>query len=233
MRPIAPLTLLALAALTASTQAAAQYTACPVRAVQHSPVNIRTYADSAFPDVSASYPEMAGRAFNHTPGRNFRVNVANGGELTVGDRHFKLVEFHFHWPAEHERNGRRDSVEIHMVHQWDQDPNVLAVVSTWGTLGPPTPAWNAVWARFPTTDTIPVRVDIAELFRMPDLPREQLFTYCGSLTNPPYEAGVTWLVRARPITFSRAQLNKLHRIMPRYSHRTLPLHVPIQHRPAS
>jgi carbonic anhydrase len=196
-------------------------------------VDIRLTVDSAFPVLTATYPEMAGRAFLNAEGGNLRVNVAPGARLIIAGEQYMLTQFHLHWPAEHRHNGQLDSVEIHMVHEKVGDRRSLAVVSTWVVPGDATPAWDELWARFPTADTVPVRVNVAALFHIGVLARDELFTYCGTLTSRPYDPGVTWLIRARPITFSPDQIKRLHHIMPRYTHHPRPLHVPIQRHPGS
>ena len=136
---------------------------------------------------------------------------------------FELEEFHFHWPAEHELIGTRPPAEIHMVHKTPDGR--IAVVGTWIRVGARNRAWDEIWAHLPSAggDTTAVMVSIERLFGFADLNAERVYRYCGSLTTPDYAVGVTWLMRRTAITLSRAQLDKLHRVMHRYSRDVQPL----------
>lgn len=46
-----------------------------------------------------------------------QVNFPPGQECTIGDRQLQLLQFHFHAPSEHSVNGRRGSMEVHLVHK--------------------------------------------------------------------------------------------------------------------
>lgn len=222
-----PRTLVPLLLLLAAAPAAAQLpTLCtrpsvPGRA--QSPIDITGAQPAALRTVGGSYPPRAGRAFS--TGRNIQVNVAPGGDIVVDGLSFPLVEFHFHWPAEHTLNGHSYPVEIHMVHK-RPDGRIVAL-ATWVAEGADNPAWNAIWATFPAIsrgrDTATVAVDVRQLFGIGSLNDERLYTYCGSLTTGDYEEGVTWLVRRTPIYMSTAQIALLRRAMTCYSRATQPL----------
>jgi carbonic anhydrase len=47
-----------------------------------------------------------------------RANLPEGaGILKVGGTKYNLLQFHWHTPSEHELNGERFSMEMHLVHQ--------------------------------------------------------------------------------------------------------------------
>jgi carbonic anhydrase len=185
-----------------------------------SPVDIRRATPSSLERLVTHYPTVTGRLFND--GHRVQVDV-DSGSIQVDTATFELEEFHFHWPAEHELVGARPPAEIHMVHKTADGR--IAVVGTWIRVGARNRAWDEIWAHLPSAGggTTNVTVSIERLFGFADLNAERVYRYCGSLTTPDYAEGVTWLMRRTPITMSRAQLDKLHRVMGRYSREVKPL----------
>jgi carbonic anhydrase len=214
--------LLPLLLLTAAP-AAAQGTVCttpPTPGRQQSPVDIRHATAARLQRLATHEPVETGRAFN--TGHTVRVDVAPGDGITVDGVPFALVQFHFHWPAEHELAGVRYPVEIHMVHE--SADGTLAVLGTWVRAGAQNHAWDELWAHLPTgSDTVPVRVDVRRMFSLENVNAERVYRYCGSLTTEPYSEGVTWLMRRTTITLSPAQIERLHQVMHRYSRDVQPL----------
>jgi carbonic anhydrase len=214
--------LLFLAAAPAAAQSVCPTPPTPGR--EQSPVDIRRATATRLTRLATHYPVVEGRLFND--GHRVQVDV-DSGSVTVDDSvHFDLEEFHFHWPAEHELVGSRPAAEIHMVHKTPDGR--VAVVGTWIRVGARNRAWDQIWAHLPSAGDPPrqVTVDIARLFGFTDLNAERVYRYCGSLTTgttEPYTEGVTWLMRRTAITMSSAQLEKLRRVMHRYSRNVQPL----------
>lgn len=209
--------------LLAATPALAQQPPdCPTSAPrpQQSPVDIRRATATPLGRLVTDYPTVTGKLFND--GHRVQVDV-HSGSVTIDSVRFDLEEFHFHWPAEHEFIGARPPAEIHMVHK--TAAGRVAVVGTWIRVGARNRAWDEIWAHLPSAggDTTDVSVSIERLFGFSDLNAERVYRYCGSLTTPEYAEGVNWLMRRTPITLSRAQLDKLHRVMGRYSRHVQPL----------
>jgi len=209
----------------AASPAAAQSVCTVVRpGREQSPVDIRTATATPLTRLVTSYPVVQGKLFND--GHRVQVNV-HSGSVTVDDSvRFDLEEFHFHWPAEHELVGQRPAAEIHMVHKTPDGR--VAVVGTWIRVGARNRDWDEIWAHLPAAgdDSVEVRVDVAQLFGFTDLNAERVYRYCGSLTTgttEPFTEGVTWLMRRTAITMSRAQLDRLRRVMHRYSRDIQPL----------
>ncbi|KAF9931097.1 hypothetical protein FBU30_010843 [Linnemannia zychae] len=51
----------------------------------------------------------------------------HNNSITIGDKQYNLIQFHFHTPSEHRINGRHADAELHLVHRSPKD-NALAVV---------------------------------------------------------------------------------------------------------
>jgi carbonic anhydrase len=191
---------------------------------EQSPVNIRSAVLSPEQRLESAYPPLDGEAV-HT-GHTLQVNVPAGDSLIIDGKVFKLVQYHFHHPGEHRRGAEHYPAELHMVHQ--AADGSLAVLGTWIRTGEQNHAWDAFFANLPTPRRhVPARVHIDSLFGTgPDLNREVIYRYCGSLTSgtrEPYQEGVTWLMRAQSISMSAGQLAALRHAMHRYSRNVQPL----------
>lgn len=137
------------------------------------------------------------------------------GELRVGTKRYRLVQFHFHTPSEHGLPARRD-LEAHFVHR--AADGELAVVGVLMRVGPrPRPDVDRILAAAPfergageagessinPLSLMPVRFVFggAEGRRgfMPSY-----YTYSGSLTTPPCSEGVRWFVAKDVVDVSQA-----------------------------
>lgn len=143
--------------------------------------------------------------------RNARVKVTNSGHavkavfgdtttLRVGEKEYRLVEFHYHHPSEHLIDGTPAPLEVHLVHADATDS--LAVV---GVLFREGEDGNEALARM-----ISAVGDTTSLDPRALLPRDHAYaTYAGSLTTPPCSEGVRWLVLEEWMELSAEQLGVL------------------------
>jgi carbonic anhydrase len=135
------------------------------------------------------------------------VPVAKGSYITLAGHRYDLIQFHIHTPSEHHIAGKEAPLETHFVHR--DDAGKIAVVGALAS----NPAANK--ALEPIVGALPVAAcghkDMHAKFDAASLlpaARDDV-TYAGSLTTPGCAEGVTWLVLARPISASPAQLAKL------------------------
>uniref|UniRef100_U3IZ35 Carbonic anhydrase n=1 Tax=Anas platyrhynchos platyrhynchos TaxID=8840 RepID=U3IZ35_ANAPP len=147
--------------------------------------------------------------------------VISGGPF---ENPFRLKQFHFHWGAKHSQgsehtiDGKPFPCELHLVH-WNARkyatfgeaaaaPDGLAVVGVFlevritkikyqipivfqGT--------KAQFRSFNPKCLLPLRLDY--------------WTYLGSLTTPPLNESVTWIVLKEPISISEKQLEKFRTLL--------------------
>jgi carbonic anhydrase len=140
------------------------------------------------------------------------ANVAAGdGEIRVGDRVYRLVQFHWHSPAEHEVDEQRFPMEMHLVHAAaDGSTLVIGVFLRAGVVNPTlAPIFSHLSKRSGDHTTVP-RVNVAALIP----PHEESARYTGSLTPPPFTEGVRWIVIAPPIDVSRDQIAAFAALFP-------------------
>jgi carbonic anhydrase len=142
----------------------------------------------------------------------------DGGKLTLNGKDYKLVQLHFHRPSEHTVNGRQFPMEVHLVHQADDQK--LAVVGMLMEYGAHNTGFDIIWTAMPEKE------GAAEVADKPFnasvlLPRSlATYRYAGSLTTPPCSEGVSWLLMKTPISVSQSQVamfRKLYEFNSRYT----------------
>lgn len=150
------------------------------------------------------------------------LDPASPNTLTVRGSTYKLLQFHFHHPAEERINYKGYSMVAHLVHKNDQ--NQLAVVAVLMDPGPASAFINKVWTYMPldNQDRVqmpPGALNVADLLP-PDL---RYYQFLGSLTTPPCTEGVLWLVLKTPVTLSSEQLRLFSKLFPNNARPTQPL----------
>ena len=139
-------------------------------------------------------------------GHTIQINAKTSEKLTVGDKSYALVQFHFHAPSEHTVDGERFPMEMHFVHQ--ATDGALAVVGVLIDEGAYNPGITPLWAHLPqgpgTETTIEIPAGFAD-FIFPEVD-SGFYHYDGSLTTPPCSEGVKWYVRKTPTELSKDQI---------------------------
>ncbi|WP_233867201.1 carbonic anhydrase [Paraburkholderia adhaesiva] len=123
---------------------------------------------------------------------------------------YTLKQFHFHTPSEHELNGNRYPMELHLVHQ-DSHGN-LTVLGVFIKEGRANAALAQLFAHLPEEGASmqPVAIDLDAL-----LPRKRrALVYSGSLTTPPCTERVNWIVLEEPIELSKVQIDAFRQRFP-------------------
>ncbi|SIN86686.1 carbonic anhydrase [Sulfurivirga caldicuralii] len=182
--------------------------------VNQSPIDIRdkvAVGTVGLPGLTVAYGQPQLRVINN--GHTIQVNYPIGNShITVGNHRFELLQFHFHTPSEHTKEGFNYPMEMHLVHK-DGDGN-LAVIGILYKEG----EHNAELQKL--IDHLPkdvgkehhykgVHIDLTKFF-----PAQKLFyKYSGSLTTPPCSEGVYWMVFKQPIEASADQIDAMHALL--------------------
>jgi carbonic anhydrase len=138
-------------------------------------------------------------------GHTIQINYAPGSTLSVGDKTYRLKQFHFHHPREEHIDGKIYPLVGHLVHSDDQ--GYLAVIAILFEEGSANSLIESLWKNIPADkgkaqDVPSVSVNLQEF-----LPRDLgYFTFTGSLTTPPCSEGVTWYVLPSHPTLSKEQI---------------------------
>lgn len=110
------------------------------------------------------------------------------GFVTAGGVRFDLIQLHFHTPAEHQFNGRRDPLEMHLVHR--STAGKLLVIGVPLRVGGHS-AVDTVLAKLAPECGEQVRIPSIDLNSLLPHSRHTL-RYEGSLTTFPFDEGVQW-----------------------------------------
>jgi len=197
----------------------AAYESCARGRVQ-SPIDIREAQTAALPALAFTYGRIAPAIANN--GHTIQVNVREGQTLSVGDRRYQLVQFHFHTPSEERVKGRPAAMVAHFVHK--DAEGKLGVVAALIEPGKPNAGFDALLANLPqragqTLTVEGLEVDLASL-----LPATRRYwEFEGSLTTPPCSEGVRWMVLTEPVTVSAGSIRQFRRLFPANARPVQPL----------
>lgn len=175
-----------------------------------SPINLKmqqAVGTTSLPGFDVYYRETALKMINN--GHTVQVNIPLGSYIEIDGRRFELLQYHFHTPSEHQRDGFNYPMEMHLVHK-DADGN-LAVIGVLFQEGEENPDLAQILSVLPQTEG---KVDIHEWIKIHPaafFPADKKFyKYSGSLTTPPCSEGVYWMVFKNPVQASVMQLKKMH-----------------------
>lgn len=180
---------------------------------EQSPINIempKTEKDDDVRELEFNYaPTNFSLANNGHTIQGNPVSIDNS--IVVDGEEYKLAQFHFHTPSEHQFNGQSFDMELHLVHK--SANNELAVVGLMIKEGAANTALEQSWKVLPkevTTKDVKVTeaIDLIEL--LPE--NKKNFRYEGSLTTPPCSEEVEWIVLEQPIEMSKEQIDLFRQI---------------------
>lgn len=188
------------------------YAAC-TNGKEQSPINIGTshvVEDEKIADPDIHYKPTVFSLSNN--GHTIQGNPSTlDNSIVVDNKEYKLEQFHFHTPSEHQFNGQNFNMELHFVHK--DANNQVAVLGLMIKEGVSNPYLEKAWNVIPTEKTtkdvkLTEPIDLMNL-----LPKDKdSFRYNGSLTTPPCSEAVKWVVLEEPIEMSKEQIDKFRKI---------------------
>lgn len=136
----------------------------------------------------------------------FDAKNPNQHSLTINGTPYSLLQFHYHLPSEHMVMNNHYPLEIHFVHK--NENNGLAVVGVLVDKGQTNPHLTKVLTNLPSLGSDNYNLND---FNVKDLmpKNSKTYAYEGSLTTPPCDEHVQWLLKAEPIQASVQQLQIL------------------------
>ncbi|MEY4757526.1 MAG: hypothetical protein RJA34_2424 [Pseudomonadota bacterium] len=180
---------------------------------RQSPINIEDASTLMGPaePLQFGYQLSTGSVVHN--GHTIQVDVLGENTLTVRGSVYRLVQFHFHHPAEEQINFRSFAMVAHLVHR--NAEGQLAVVAVLMDPGEANSVLNKVWTYMPLDVNDRVRMPIDALNLNELLPKDQrYYQFMGSLTTPPCSENVLWMVLKTPATLSREQLRLFAQLFP-------------------
>jgi carbonic anhydrase len=177
---------------------------------RQSPIDIRDGMKVELEQIGFDYHPSS---FNVTDnGKTVQVMVGGGNFLNVNNRMYELVQFHFHRPSEERINGKGYEMVVHLVHK-DAEGHI-AMLALLLERGKPQPVIQTVWNNLPLEkyDTAAPSTVLDPMELLPA--RRDYFTFMGSMTTPPCQEGVLWIVMKEPVQASPQQMALFSRLYP-------------------
>jgi carbonic anhydrase len=181
---------------------------------EQSPIDITSATKIDLPAVEMDTPSgqevevlnQAGVIRKLDNGHTIQINANTGEKLTVSDKSYALVQFHFHAPSEHTIDGEYFPMEMHFVHQ--ADDGALAVVGLLLEEGSPNPGIAPLWANLSAGAGTEASIEVPVAFAEHVFPNvgTGFYHYEGSLTTPPCSEGVKWYLRKTRTQISKEQI---------------------------
>jgi carbonic anhydrase len=142
-------------------------------------------------------------------GHTIQVTPQAGSSMSYGGKIYYLKQFHFHTPSEHTVDGKHSPLEIHLVHQADDES--LAVIGVLVRQGKHNSNFDQLIRNLPNAPGEKKTHDSVNIDIKVNVPKDlYAYHYVGSLTTPPCSENVQWLVLRTPISMSNEQINAFY-----------------------
>ncbi|QRY81109.1 carbonic anhydrase family protein [Pseudomonas sp. PDNC002] len=147
-------------------------------------------------------------------GHTIQASAAEGDTLTYKGTEYRLLQFHFHNPSEHQLGHQSYPMEMHLVNQ-DKEGHLL-VLGLMIKEGRANKELAQLWKHLPAKEGQEVQLAAGlapNLAKLVPAASHHLF-YHGSLTTPPCTEGVQWVLFEKPIEMSKQQISQFHQLFP-------------------
>lgn len=184
------------------------------RGVEQSPINLENAKANATSeaDIQINYQPSSFTIKNN--GHTVQADAnTDENSIVIEGKEYKLVQFHFHVPSEHQMEGKNLDMELHLVHKSEDDQ--LAVLGVLMKAGKENKILAELWSKLPKEESeenilLEEEINLSSL-----LPQDKTaYHYNGSLTTPPCSEGVKWTVFAEPISVSQEQIDLFATVFP-------------------
>jgi carbonic anhydrase len=170
-------------------------------------------------------------------GRTLEVIGAEGNNITLNEKQYRLLGFSIHKPSKTAFNGERAEMSIQLVHHHFDGSKVIVEVllssspklfeaakkSWWDSAPKENPLFQILLNHVPLVKNQVASPRDVAINPQQLLPEDRTyFTYMGSLTEPPCTEGVTWIVMKNPILVSAQQVHSFGQI---YNNNVRPLQI--------
>jgi len=178
---------------------------------QQSPINLTGAVKARLEYPSFEYKKVPLRVWNN--GHTSLTSVPAGSTVKVANVTYKLLQFHFHHPSEHQIDGKASAMEVHFVNK--AADGSFCAVGAFIAAGRGNPVLDAILKAMPSQPGPDMPVEGVTVDPMGLLPKNRsYFRYMGSVTTPPCPETVTWVVFRTPIEASQAQIERFAAVFP-------------------
>ena len=178
------------------------YAICDAGLMQ-SPVDLGHAKAKGEITVSTNYGDTEGTLA--VSDQKLQVDFPAGMHMHSGDKHFNLIQVHFHTPSEHAVSGKRYPLVAHFVHATDKGE--LGVLGVMFEEGDANPALAEIGSALESGNGTALSFNASEM--IPD--DLSVYRYMGSLTTPPCSEGVNWHVVEEVMEASAEQITAMSR----------------------
>ena len=152
-------------------------------------------------------------------GHSIQLNFKSGSEVVLDERHYKMIQAHFHTPSEHQVDGMTYPMEMHFVNELipddREDTTAYLVIALLFKMGEPNEFIDDFMARIPEQDHHTVKAgdktEWKQEWMLDEVDKElHYYYYQGSLTTPPFNETVDWLIAKKSFTASPEQIRYIN-----------------------
>ena len=180
---------------------------------RQSPINIEESQTLRGPAEPLQFSYQPSNATVRHDGHTIEVSVIGDNALTVRGSTYKLVQLHFHHPAEERVNNQGFAMAVHLLHK--NAAGQFAMLAVLLEPGQANALINKVWTYMPLDkgDQVPMPAGMLDLNEL--LPKDQrYYQFFGSLTTPPCTEDVLWLILKQTATASKEQIKLFSQLFP-------------------
>ncbi|KAH9319798.1 hypothetical protein KI387_021567, partial [Taxus chinensis] len=145
----------------------------------------------------------------------YQIEVAwsgYAGSIEIEGVMYKLQQCHWHHPSEHTIDGNQYPLELHIVHQTDD--NKTAVIGIIYKFGDPDYFLKRLQKAIQKVETEEeVKLGSVDAKKIGICSNEAYYRYNGSLTTSPYTEGVIWTVIKQVRTVTKQQVDDLRKAL--------------------
>lgn len=178
---------------------------------RQSPINIKDAQPADLKPIRFDYKLSPLKIVNN--GHTIRIDYQAGSSITVDDKQYPLVQFHFHHPSEEEMNGQKYDMVLHLVHV-ASDGSAVAIAVLLNSGSTENPLIRDILSHIPKEVDKEVEFKKIVINAADLLPADRnYFKFDGSLTIPPC-GDLKWFVMKTPVELSPAQIAAFARLYP-------------------
>ncbi|XP_075478817.1 alpha carbonic anhydrase 7 [Primulina tabacum] len=146
-------------------------------------------------------------------GHDMMIRWNGAGYIQINGTIFELKQTHWHSPSEHTLDGRRFTMEVHLVHQ--SKDNRTAVIGIMYKIGRPDSFLSLIERSLRSvTDSADVERSIGVFDpKLIKFGSRKYYRYMGSLTTPPCTENVIWTIVRKVRTVTREQIKLVRKIV--------------------
>ncbi len=138
-------------------------------------------------------------------GHTIVVHYAPGSSMTINNKTYELLQFHFHRPSEEKIDGQPKAMVAHFVHK--SFGGKLAVIGVLLDEGKENDLIKTLWANLPEKEGAESVVENVTIDANDLLPKKlDYYHYMGSLTTPPCTEGVAFYILKQTKSISLSQV---------------------------